>query len=245
MPHNYSTSTLSQDYQGWLLVSKLRKQLLWRRTPQRFYCILDGQQLYYYDNDENPLNQTPCGIIDVTRYQIVANSPSQRRLVFNKLPTTRTFQLLSRQADLPDLVLVAESVQAKDDWITYLSNNHQHNTLDKWLERLKLHNDTPTTNVIISPSPSSSSSSDAKVSPTSPITATHQPPPSPSFSSFSDNNNSHSTPLANVFHTLVARRKSAAVLQNHQRRRLSFVSPSLIAPAASQTSTNSSKTTMA
>ena len=52
MPHNYSTSTLSQDYQGWLLVSKLRKQLLWRRTPQRFYCVLDGQQLYYYDNDE-------------------------------------------------------------------------------------------------------------------------------------------------------------------------------------------------
>ncbi|CDS03500.1 hypothetical protein LRAMOSA00902 [Lichtheimia ramosa] len=243
MPHNYSTSTLSQDYQGWLLVSKLRKQLLWRRTPQRFYCILEGQQLYYYDNDENPINQTPCGIIDISRYQIVTDSPSQRRLVFNKLPSTRTFQLLSRQADLPDLVLVAESVQAKDDWITYLSNNHHHNTLDKWLERLKLHNDTPSNNVLISPSPSSSSSSDAKVSPAPPITAIHQPPPSPSFSSFSDNN-SHSTPLANVFHTLVARRKSAAVLQN-QRRRMSFVAPSLIAPAASQTSTTSSKTTMA
>lgn len=123
-------------------------------------------------------------------------------------------------------------MQAKDDWITYLSNNHHHNTLDKWLERLKLHNDTPSNNVLISPSPSSSSSSDAKVSPAPPITAIHQPPPSPSFSSFSDNN-SHSTPLANVFHTLVARRKSAAVLQN-QRRRMSFVAPSLIAPAASQ-----------
>ncbi|KAI8140126.1 hypothetical protein BJV82DRAFT_623995 [Fennellomyces sp. T-0311] len=217
LPNNISSTSLSHDYQGWLLISKLRKHLVWRASHNRYFCTLDGQQLRLY-NDENDIK--PKVILDLVHYNVIATPPSQRGIVFNRTPSQRTFQLVSHESHRPDLVLVAETKEALDNWVEHMTNNNSMNNdiLEKWLERFAVNNKS-TSSESLPPSPSfscNSSASSLHKSPLSPLSPVQPnwPPPEKSIST--------------LIQTLIARRKSSPALSTRRRSSISPSSPTAV-----------------
>ncbi|KAI9265039.1 hypothetical protein BDA99DRAFT_571372 [Phascolomyces articulosus] len=261
LPNNYSSTSLSHDYQGWLLISKLRKHLVWRASHNRYFCTLDGQQLRLY-NDENDIQ--PKLILSLQHYTVVPTAPSQRGIVFNRTPSHKTFQLVARdELHRPDLILVAESKETLEEWVDHMTNNNNiknnDDVLEKWLERFDVNNKSSSAESL-PPSPSfsyNSSSSSLHKSPLSPISPITMHSPTLATAEYYNNTNTQcwsntvssrqyniprsASPqppfpeksISTLIQSIVARRKSSPALSSHRRR--SSISPS--SPLTSPTMT--------
>ncbi|CDH48881.1 predicted protein [Lichtheimia corymbifera JMRC:FSU:9682] len=200
-------SIYSHDYEGWLLISKLRRQLVWRPAPQRYYCILDGQRLSYYTRKND---RKPKGVLDLSRYRLITASPSCRGLLINRAPSQKSFQLVTHDKDLPDLMLVADSRQAKEEWTTYMDyQRSNNNVLDKWLERYDLSNE----QLHSPPSPSISSISSASTSASSVVKS-----PIDCWQPATPTSPTTTMDMSGLIHSFISRRKSSPALNSGRRR---------------------------
>ncbi|KAG2219114.1 hypothetical protein INT45_009781 [Circinella minor] len=238
LSNNYSNTSLSHDYQGWLLISKSRKHLVWGASHNRYFCTLDGQQLRLY-NDQNDIRAKV--ILNLQHYKVVPTGRSQRGVVFNRTPSHKTFQLVSRdEIHQQDLILVAESRESLEEWVDHMTNNNNtknnDDVLEKWLERFDVNNKS-TSPESLPPSPSFSYNSSNSSIHKSPISPTSVQTTTGDY--YNDNIQCWSDTLVNrpsspqpvpeksvstLFQSLVARRKSSPALSNHLRR--ASVSPS-------------------
>ena len=177
-------------------------------------------------------------------YKVVPTGPSQRRVVFNRTPSHKTFQLVSRdEMHRPDLIVVAESRESLERWVDHITNNNNtknnDDVLEKWLERFDVNNKS-SSNESLPPSPSfsyESSNSSIHKSPLSPISPTSTQTTTGGY--YNDNIPCWSNTLVDrpsspgpvpeksistLIQSIVARRKSSPALSNHLRR--ASVSPS-------------------
>ncbi|KAI9499110.1 hypothetical protein BDB00DRAFT_218334 [Zychaea mexicana] len=236
IPNNYSNASLSHDCQGWLLISKLRKHLVWRASHSRYFCTLDGPQLRLYSG-ENDIR--PKAILELQHYNVIASAPSQRGIVFNRTPSHKTFQLVSRDEEhRPDLILVAESKETLEDWVDHMTTNSRaaaknNDVLEKWLERFDVNNKQSSSSESLPPSPSfsfTSSSSSLHKSPLSPLSPVQADWPASTLLASAGNNHTILPPpppeksISTLIQSIVARRKSSPALSSHRRR--SSISPS-------------------
>lgn len=152
-------------------------------------------------------------MLDLSRYRLITTSPSCRGLLINRAPSQKSFQLITQDKDLPDLMLVADSQQAKEEWMSFMDYQRSNNVLDKWLERYDLSNEQL-------PPPPPSSPSITSLSSTSTSTSSVVKSPIDYWQPSSPASPTTTMDMSGLIHSFISRRKSSPALNS--RRRSSF-----------------------